>query len=189
MVTQISSLSSVTARAAGAGRPRRATALRYVLNVVATDVAEVVSGIGGWLFDCRMAGWNVGVALTDSGDDRALRILGLKAVDAERVWKTGDAEQVALTVISADRFAADDATRDGGRHAPGAVAVWGADCPPELAARFRLSHYRPSAAAQAFKVHSLTAAGVTGFRAGLPENIFREVSGDWPLDADLTPVG
>ncbi|WP_458315581.1 hypothetical protein [Mycolicibacterium brisbanense] len=36
-------------------RARAAQALRYELNVLARDAADVVASIGGWLFDRRMA--------------------------------------------------------------------------------------------------------------------------------------
>ncbi len=43
-------------------RVRPDETLQYRLNVMAADVAGVVSGIGGWLFDRAMAGWRVSVA-------------------------------------------------------------------------------------------------------------------------------
>ncbi|WP_343575423.1 hypothetical protein [Mycobacterium sp.] len=50
--------------------------MRYRLDVVAADVADVVTFAGGWLFDRAMAGWDVTVLVADHVDERPLRILG-----------------------------------------------------------------------------------------------------------------
>ena len=50
--------------------------MRYRLDVVAADVADVVRFAGGWLFDRAMAGWDVTVLVADHPDERPLRILG-----------------------------------------------------------------------------------------------------------------
>ena len=55
--------------------------LRYQLNVIATDVADVVQSVGGWLFDRSMAGWDVNVLLANHHDTRPLRILGVRTFE------------------------------------------------------------------------------------------------------------
>ena len=47
--------------------------MRYRLDVVAADVADVVKFAGGWLFDRAMAGWDVTVLLVDHPDERPLQ--------------------------------------------------------------------------------------------------------------------
>ena len=54
---------------------------RYQLNVIAASVADVVQSAGGWLFDRRMAGWEVNILLSEQDDARAIRILGATTVD------------------------------------------------------------------------------------------------------------
>lgn len=175
-------------------RPRSEAVLCYELNVVASTAAAVVSGLGGWLFDRRMAGWSVGVALTERGDDRALEILGVKVVELSGVWGSvrGDAEHVAMTVIATDRFESDGAVRSRGLDALRAgssdVAFWGLDCPRPLSGQFHPTRYRPSAAARAFKAHALAAAGLPMAGADLPETVFRCGTAAGALDSDLVPV-
>ena len=53
--------------------------MRYRVDVVAADVADVVKFAGGWLFDRAMAGWDVTVLLVDHPDERPLQILGAHA--------------------------------------------------------------------------------------------------------------
>ena len=61
--------------------------MRYRLDVVAADVADVVKFAGGWLFDRAMAGWDVTVLVADRrgdpSDDRPLQILGAQALDLD----------------------------------------------------------------------------------------------------------
>lgn len=196
MATQISpALSSVPATV-GHARPRSRAAkvMRYELNVVGSDVAEVVAGLGGWLFDRRMAGWTVRVFLTGPSDGRALHILGVKTGEWDGLWRSasGDPESVAMTVIAAGLFETDEMVRTRGvealRNGSAEVAFWGARCPAQAGATFRRTQYRLSAAARAFKSHALTAAGVPPESASQPETVFRCVSVGEVLDTDLVPV-
>ncbi|WP_157680310.1 hypothetical protein [Mycobacterium dioxanotrophicus] len=144
-------------------RVRAAHALRYELNVLAHDAADVVASIGGWLFDRRMAGWAVTVALPDPRDDRALRILGVKAVELDGEWPSTTQERIVTTVVAADLFDADGDVRSqvfaAIRHGEGEVAFWGADAPGQFGGGLRATQYRLSAAARAFKAHALAAVG------------------------------
>ncbi|MGV0742169.1 hypothetical protein [Mycolicibacterium sp. XJ870] len=171
-------------------RPRSNQVLQYELNVVASSAADVVREIGGWLFDRRMAGWHVSVALTDPADERALRILGLKAVELTGLWQSaGDPEYVAMTAIATDRFDSDNDVRLRGlselRDGPGGLAFWGADCPEQLGGQVHRARYRLSAAARAFKAQALVASGETPARVGAVETMFR--CGHGVLDAELAP--
>lgn len=125
----------------------------YQLDVIGLDVADVVCSAGGWLCDRVLAGWDVRVTLTDDGDPRPLRILGLGCGERR-------SEPVALAVAGT---LSGHALRLG--HAE--VTVWGAD---------RLTGLQPvrhvvSAAARAFKAHALVAAGLDGV-AARPVEVF-----------------
>ncbi|TMS53980.1 hypothetical protein [Mycobacterium sp. DBP42] len=165
---------------------RPAKALRYELNVLAADVADTVSGVGGWLFDRAMAGWRVSVALDEGDDGRALRILGLKAVGLNALWRPVEAESVATTVIGTSRFESGDhglAVRD----PAGTVLFFGSHA-PDFGGPVQRVQYRPSAAAQAFKAHALAVVGADSGSAGGMESLFRCGRSAELLDAELVPV-
>ncbi|WKG05753.1 hypothetical protein [Mycolicibacterium sp. HK-90] len=172
-------------------RVRPEKALQYRLHVVAADVAGVVSGIGGWLFDRAMAGWRIAVAGgrcadgcgADCADCRALRILGLKPVEVEGLWPSGEADVIALTAISADRYGGQDL--DGIRNR-GAMVLFGSQAPDGLAGQVERVRYRPSAAALAFKTHALAVLGADPDSAGA-ETMFRYGRPAGLLDDDLVP--
>lgn len=164
--------------------------LQYELNVVASSVLDVVSRVGGWLFDMRMAGWDVGVALAATpsgpGEHRALRVLGLKTADLTELWPavaSRGAEHVALTAIATERFENDPEVQrrlgSDGAMGDGEIAFWGHACPEIAGGRLRRTEYRPSAAARAFKAHALMAAG-----AGAPVS-----AGEVPEDAETVYCG
>lgn len=140
-------------------RVRPEKALQYELRVVAAEVADVVSGIGGWLFDQAMAGWRVSVAAGAGDDERALRILGLKAIGLEGLWRSAEPDSVTMTAISSDVFESGDdglALRD---HR-GDVVFFGSPDPVCLGGTVQPVKYRPSNAALAFKAHAFAAAGM-----------------------------
>lgn len=168
-------------------RVRPEKALRYELNVVAADVAEAVSGIGGWLFDRAMAGWRVSVAAGEAGDERALRILGLKAVDLNGLWRSAAADSVAMTAIGTSRLESGDHGL-ASRSPVGDVVYFGPHAPVGLGAQVQRIQYRPSAAALAFKAHALALAGGDPGSVGSGETLFRCGRSAGLFDADLVPV-
>ncbi|WP_235717472.1 hypothetical protein [Mycolicibacterium goodii] len=169
--------------------PGHMRVLQYEINVVASGVLDVVSRIGGWLFDMRMAGWDVSVALPEAPDEpddhRALRVLGLKAAELTELWPAcasgpaarGSAERVTLTAIATDRFEDDPAVRRRLAHGgmcDGEIAFWGSECPRLMGGQLRRTDYRPSAAARAFKAHALVAAGACDIvSVGDAETVYR----------------
>lgn len=168
-------------------RIRPEKALQYELNVVADDVADVVSGIGGWLFDRAMAGWRVSVAADEAGDDRALGILGLKAVGPSGLWRSAEADAVVMTAIGTSRFEPGDQGLTM-RNPGGDVVFFGSRGPEGLGLQLERARYRPSAAALAFKAHALAVAGVDPASADTVETLFRCGRSAGLLDADLVPV-
>ena len=137
---------------------------RYQLDVVGVDAADVVGSAGGWLFDRVMAGWDVQVTLTRDCDLRPLRILGVR---------TGPrAAQAPVPVaLAASAQALHDAPTLCGdiaatlRRGQAEVTVWGATRLAALESVARpvlpVQHVL-SAAARAFKLQALDAAGVGG---------------------------
>ena len=88
--------------------------MRYRLDVVAADVADVVKFAGGWLFDRAMAGWDVTVLLVDHPDERPLQILGAQIVDLEYALATvGHRPPPQTLAAAADLFGCDSRVRQG----------------------------------------------------------------------------
>lgn len=141
--------------------PRRAPedSGRYRLHVVATNIADVVTSIGGLIVDRAMAGWDVTVALDGHRrgaiDDRPIRILGASVATAP--------SGPHVLAVATDVFVANEPVR---RLAVAArsgntadVLLWRRRHPPNLNCRFVPVRHRLSAAAQAFKSHALAARG------------------------------
>ncbi len=100
------------------------------MTLIASSVTDVVTSAGGWLFDRRMAGWQVTVLVPDRVGERALQILGGTALDLDAGLAeiADDPERAATLAVAADIYAADERVRrfvsasDRG-HAE--VALWG----------------------------------------------------------------
>jgi hypothetical protein len=167
--------------------------VRYRLDVVAADVADVVRFAGGWLFDRAMAGWDVTVLLADHPDDRPLQILGAQIVDLEYALATvGHRSPPQTLAVAADLFDCDSRVREGVLRAldQGAteVTLWGHTWPAELHSVGLVEH-RLSAAARAFKAQALGATGMRADSIG-PIEIFRSRVMSGPsVEADLIPAG
>ena len=135
---------------------------RYRLHVVATNIAEVVTSIGGLIFDRAMAGWDVTVAVDGNVDDRAIRILGGRvATPVAGSGCAGSAPRPHVLAVATDVFVTNEPIR---RLALAArkgkatdVLLWGRRQPPNLNCRFVPVRHRPSAAAHVFKSHALAA--------------------------------
>ena len=168
--------------------------MRYRLDVVAADVADVVRFAGGWLFDRTMAGWDVTVLVADHPDDRPLQILGARIVDLEYALATvGHRPPPQTLAAAADLFGCDSRVRQGVLQAldQGAteVTLWGQTWPAELDSQVGLVEHRLSAAAQAFKAQALAAAGISPVGIG-PTEVFRSrVMSSPSVEADLIPAG
>ncbi|MET0900925.1 MAG: hypothetical protein ABWY45_23680 [Mycobacterium sp.] len=179
-------------------RPSQPTP-RSRLVVLAAGVGDVVTSTGGWLADRALAGWDIEVLVPASRlghtDVLALQILGATVSDLdEALDPTLEAalqtRTAAAVSVSADLFVTDSRVRARVLHAYdrdiAEITVWGQEIPTELTARFSSVEHVSSAAAQAFKRHSLAAiacqtpVSVTeGFCAGARRGI----------GMDLRPVG
>jgi hypothetical protein len=168
--------------------------VRYRLDVVAADVADVVRFAGGWLFDRAMAGWDVTVLVADHSDERPLQILGVQILDLEYALATAGHRPPPQTLAAAaDLFDCDSRVRQGVLqaldHGATEVTLWGQTWPVELDSHVGRVEHRLSAAAQAFKGQALTAAGLSATAIG-PIEIFRSrVVSSPSVQADLVPAG
>ena len=167
--------------------------MRYRLDVVAANVADVVRFAGGWLFDRAMAGWDVTVLIADDSDDRPLHILGLRVLDLDYAMETvGHRPPPQTLAAAADLFDGDPRVRQGVLQAldQGAteVTLWGQTWPAELDDTVGLVEHRLSAAARAFKSQALAAAGISPVGIG-PTEVFRSrVITSLSVEADLVPA-
>jgi hypothetical protein len=168
--------------------------VRYRLDVVAADVADVVRFAGGWLFDRAMAGWDVTVLVADHPDDRPLQILGAQIVDLEYALATvGHRPPPQTLAAAADLFDCDSRVREGVLQAldQGAteVTLWGQTWPTELDDSVGLVEHRLSAAARAFKAQALAAAAIRADPIGPTETFRSRVLSGPSVEADLIPAG
>jgi len=129
------------------GRPsRRARAvtdrvMRYQLIVIAPSGADVVQFAGGWLFDRRMAGWDIDVLVPDQDAARSLRVLGVRAVDlhAGLASVVRGPERAAGLAVAADLMAIDERIHEevleAVRSGITEVALWGGTRPAKIGGR------------------------------------------------------
>lgn len=162
--------------------------INYRLDVVASDVADVVSGAGGWLYDRRAAGWEVNVFVPQIADPRPLRILGA------RTWAVSDFVSRRCAshglAVSAAVFTGEPRVRERVQAALDSVAadvaLWGDGWPLPVQRTVQHAQYRLSAAAQLFKGHALTAAGVA-HHASATEAFLCDLGPCLPVEPDLVP--
>lgn len=168
--------------------------MRYRLDVVAADVADVVRFAGGWLFDRAMAGWDVTVLLADHPDERPLQILGVGILDLEYALATvGQRPPPQTLAAAADLFDCDSRVRQGVLlaldHGATEVTLWGQAWPVALDGSVSLVEHRLSAAALAFKAQALSAAGIAAPSIGAIETFRSRVMSSPSVEADLIPAG
>jgi hypothetical protein len=168
--------------------------VRYRLDVVAANVADVVRFAGGWLYDRAMAGWDVTVLVADHPDERPLQILGVAILDLEYALATVGLRPAPQTLAAAaDLFDCDSRVREGVLQAldQGAteVTLWGQTWPAELDSHVGLVEHRLSAAARAFKAQALAAAGICTDAMRPVETFRSRVLSSPSVEADLIPAG
>ena len=173
--------------------------MRYRLDVVSPNVAEVVRFAGGWLVDRVMAGWDVTVLMDGAEDLRPLEILGVATQDLESalvLW--ADRPHPHTVAVAAELFSADARVRRGVLTALEQglteVTLWGEHWPEELDATVGSVRHQLSAAARAFKAQALAAiepwaidpGGINP--AGDVETFRRGVMSRPSVAADLIPA-
>ncbi|MCX2934561.1 hypothetical protein ORI20_30290 [Mycobacterium sp. CVI_P3] len=137
--------------------------MRYRLDVLAGSVADVVEAAGGWLFDRRMAGWDVTVLVPEDEDVHALRILGVDILPVGRTWVRWEERPHAQGLaVGADLFERDSRVRQGVFHALEQglpeVIVWGRGWPQDLVCNDNEVRHDLSGAARMFKSYAVNAA-------------------------------
>jgi hypothetical protein len=167
--------------------------VRYRLDVVAADAADVVRFAGGWLFDRAMAGWDVTVLLADHCNERPLCILGVAILDLEyALAPAGHRPPPQTLAAAADLFDCDPRVRQGVLqaldHGATEVTLWGHTWPTELDSHVGLVQHRLSAAARAFKAQALAAAGITPPSVAAVETFRSRVMAGPSVGADLVPA-
>ncbi len=164
------------AHAVTPGRARAGTVLRHEMTVVSANVADVVASAGGWLYDRRMAGWQVNVLVAERTGERALKILGADVFDLSDDLQaiTDEPDRAATLAVAADVYATDQrvkrfvSTSDRRR---AEVALWG-DA-GSVGEDVTAVSYRLTAAARAFKAQALKAAGLPDGSVATTEALFR----------------
>jgi hypothetical protein len=83
-------------------RPKVAGAVSfpYQLDVVASDVTDIVRSAGGWLFDRARGGWEVTAFVPEGCDPRPLHILGVKTLSLTDWIGCDDRRPHALAVAA-----------------------------------------------------------------------------------------
>ncbi|BBX46181.1 hypothetical protein GCM10009641_47680 [Mycobacterium cookii] len=138
---------------------------RYQFQVVAADIADAVTSIGGLIFDRAMAGWDVSVVVDGDHviDDRPVRILGARVTLVPDRLAVLPAPQ--MLAVAGDVIVKSEAVRRqvlaAGEDAVTEVLLWGRAHPPSLNCKYIPVRHRPSAAAQVFKSHAMAAGGAT----------------------------
>ncbi len=171
MVTPTFHISDYLERGFERGRARRHRAdgdcLRYRLDVVAAGAIDVAQAAGGWLYDRVMAGWEVTALVPHGCDTRPLQILGVRASDLDTKLASGLAVTGPVSqslAVSAEAFTADDRVLERVREARGhrltEVVLWGDGWPLGVNRGMTRVQHVLSAAARAFKIQALMAAGV-----------------------------
>lgn len=166
--------------------------LRYRLDVIGLDVADLVAAAGGWLYHRVATGWDVTVAVPTQQNLRPLQILGVRTVDLETKLSApaGDLAGQCLAVV-AEAAVAD--ARIGQRvqlalrRSLTEVVMWGDSWPMDH--RLYSVRHVPTAAGRAFKRQALLAAGTpVDTRASGPELFRSDQKPCLPADSDLVPV-
>jgi hypothetical protein len=133
----------------------------YRFDIIAANVLDAVSLVGGSAFDMATAGWKVRILLADPGDDRPLRILGATPIALDAALKPGSSFPELITV-AVDLLVSDARTRQyvlaALKNGDTEVTIWGQAWPEKLEPVGLVEHH-PTIAARAFKTQALTAAG------------------------------
>jgi hypothetical protein len=166
---------------------------KYRLDVVASNPADVVCSVGGWLYDRVRAGWEVSVLLPQQCDTRPLQILGMQAAELDSQIPPASTGCAARGLaVSAEMFASDTRIRQEVLTALDRwlteVTLWHDGWPLAVGHRTITVQHVLSDAARAFKRHALTAAGVLA-TVGPTETLRSDMKAGLPVDSELIPVG
>lgn len=160
----------------------------YTIEIAAPDVASVVSGAGGLLFDRGRVGWKVRVVLGAVENVQPLRILACIETPSSSLQRFYKEPRSSTLAIHGDLLTSNPAARDlvmkAIRRAGSEVIVFGEHL-PDLGEYVTEVSYPLGAAARAFKRQAQHAAGVGRERVGETE-IFRRAG---PSDPQFVSDG
>ena len=167
--------------------------MRYRLDVVAADIADVVAYAGGWLCDRVMAGWDVTVLVGADQDVHPIHIVGADTLALETalaIW--AERPHPHTLAVSTDLFASDARIRRGVLQAldngTTEVTLWGEKWPAELDSTVDCVEHRLSAAARAFKAQALGALARPAGSVGSAEMFRSGMTNCLSVAADLVPA-
>ncbi|PXX01617.1 hypothetical protein [Mycolicibacterium moriokaense] len=147
----------------------------YTIEIAAPDVASLVSGAGGLLFDRGRVGWKVRVVLGAVENVQPLRILACIETPCWSLQRLRREPRSSTLAIHGDLLTSNPATRDvvmkAIRRAGSEVIVFGERL-PDLGESVTEVSYPLGAAARAFKRQAQHAAGAGRGRVGETE-VFR----------------
>lgn len=154
----------------------RGRATPHELLVLGVDIADVVTGAGGLICDSVRAGLQVNVCLETNAEERALRILGVRAGELPDRFEF-ESEWPDAVFFAAGLHKRHQGVRrlvaEAARRRRADVGVWGGMWPLDRENAVGIE-YRLSSAARAFKLHAMQAVGKPGrisptepFRSGL----------------------
>ncbi len=167
--------------------------MRYRLDVVAANAADVVTHAGGWVCDRVMAGWDVTVLVGAHDDLRPIHILGADTLNLETALEAWEHRPHPHTLaVSMELFESDPRIRRGViqalDHRTTEVTLWGENWPGELDRTIDCVEHRLSAAARAFKAQALGALAQPAASVG-PSEMFRSgMANCLSVAADLIPA-
>lgn len=166
---------------------------RYELDVLGSDVADVVDSAGGWLFDRVMAGWSVNVAVPDDADVRPLQILGVSTSPLEALLRGEHLSRGSAIALAGPLCSTHEKVREAlvaaVRAGRSEITVWGELWVTGLPQRGEQVRHQLSSAAATFKAQAMHAAGCAPARGASFES-FRSHGGSCRTDhPDLVPIG
>jgi len=125
--------------------------------------------------DRTLAGWDVGVALSEPHDLRPLQILGVTTLAThQRFASITDGGATTSIAVTPGIFENNDHIRGVVLQALNQPAIevtfWGPSIPSDVHGQLARRQHRLSGAARAFKAHALAAAAVPGVAIGAIED-------------------
>lgn len=158
----------------GAAEDSKRVGVGYSLDVVAPDVAAIVSGIGGWLCDRIRAGWKVRIVLENASNADALQILGHFHAPSTSI-RRDDGEPAPSAIAIHEGLLAESPAVQGLlieflNQSIGEVVVFGERSTARRQGFTGLS-YTLSPAARAFKCHARRAVGLSSSIGDEVENL------------------
>lgn len=166
----------------------RVKVTRYQIAIVAESVDDLVSSIGGWLFDHILAGWVV-TSIRISGrkleehELRPLTILGYRPrLEVVRGGLPAQRNRAPRQLVAVSSAAAEHDERLRARlhrslNNKGAeIVLWGRDVTPLLGEGLSLTGFRLSTAARVFKAEALRASSLPVEDPADTEYMYRNVT-------------